>query len=109
MSKKSFKSQASSSRAASTAFGLAASAFGSRTPGDSFGFGATPSSPLSYIYEPPNLASISDAYVVVAFKNLQKKDSTTKAKALEELHNYVSSLDAQAQGVEDAVLESWVG
>lgn len=99
MSKRQIKAQASSSRAASGAFGLG---FGSTSTST---FGAT-SSPLSYVTEPPDLSSISDPNVVVAFKNLSKKDSTTKAKALEDIQTYVSSLSGQ---VEEAVLEAWVG
>lgn len=104
MSKKPFKSQASSSRAISGAFGAPDGPLGALGGG----FGAVPSSPLSYVYEPPDLSNISEPNVVVAFKNLQKKDSTTKAKALEDLQKYVSGL-APKDGVEDAVLESWVG
>jgi len=99
MSKRQIKAQASSSRAALGAFG---SGFGSTSTS---AFGAT-SSPLSYVTEPPDLSSISDPNVVVAFKNLSKKDSTTKAKALEDIQTYVSSLSGQ---VEEAVLEAWVG
>lgn len=99
MSKRQIKAQASSSRAALGAFG---SGFGS-TSTSAFG---TTSSPLSYVTEPPDLSSISDPNVVVAFKNLSKKDSTTKAKALEDIQTYVSSLSGQ---VEEAVLEAWVG
>ena len=104
MSKKSYKSQASSSRAASGGFlaqNAGPPAFGSG------GFGVTPSSPLSYVYEPPNLSGISEPNVVVSFKNLQKRDSTTKARALEDLQKYVSSLDPE-YGVEEAMLEAWV-
>ncbi|KAL8673142.1 MAG: hypothetical protein Q9168_002439 [Polycauliona sp. 1 TL-2023] len=106
MSKKQFKSQASSSRAASGPFAAADGAFGSSTKGGS-AFGAVSSSPLSYVYEPPDLTTISEPNTVVAFKNLQKKDSTTKAKALEDLLKYLSSLEAN-HGVEDAVLEAWI-
>lgn len=94
MSKK-FKTQASSSRAASSAFG---GGFGSSA------FGTT-SSLLSYVAEPPDLTLITDPNVVVAFKNLSKKDSTTKQKALEDLHKYVLS----SAHVEDAVIDAWVG
>ncbi|KAH7313192.1 hypothetical protein BKA65DRAFT_517509 [Rhexocercosporidium sp. MPI-PUGE-AT-0058] len=96
MSKRQFKSQASSSRVASGA------GFG--------GFGQTSSgSTLSYLTEPPNLSAISDANVVVAFKNLSKKDGTTKSKALEDLRAYVQAHPfEQDGGVEDAVLEAWV-
>ena len=106
MSKKVFKSQASSSRAASGVFGGGGAAFGS-----SIGiptFGAVPSSPLSYVYEPPDLTGFSDPNVGVAFKNLQKKDGTTKSKALEDLQNHVSSLGAETGGVEEVMLTAWV-
>ena len=72
-------------------------------------FGAVPSSPLSYVYEPPDLSGFSDPNIGVAFKNLQKKDGTTKAKALEDLQNHVTSLGAETGGVEEAVLMAWVG
>lgn len=97
MSKKQFRSQASSGRAA---FGAGA------TSGGSFGGSAfAASSPLSWITEPPDLSAISDPNVAVSFKNLSKKDSTTKAKALEDLQSHVSSPDQQ---VEEALLEAWV-
>jgi len=110
MSKKQFKSQASSSRAVSGAVGtydgaLGIGAFG----GAPSTFGAVSSSPLSYIYEAPDLGTISDPNIVVAFKNLQKKDSTTKAKALEEVQSYVQSLNEKQEAVEEAILEAWVG
>ena len=106
MSKKTFKSQASSNRAASGAFG------GASSLGNSFGsspFGAVSSTPLSYVYEPPDLSGLSDPQIGVALKNVQKKDSTTKAKALEELSVYASSRDPGANAVEDDILEAWVG
>lgn len=96
MSKRQFKSQASSSRAVSgTGFG---------------GFGTISStSTLSYLTEPPNFSAISDANVVVAFKNLIKKDSTTKAKGLEDLRNFVQLHPfEQDGGAEDPILEAWV-
>lgn len=80
--KKNFKSQASSGRAAT-----GTSAFS--------GFGASgfesSSSPLSYVYEPPNISGISDPNVVVQVKNLMKKDGTTKSKALEDVTAYVTA------------------
>ena len=72
-------------------------------------FGAVPSSPLSYVYEPPDLTAFSDPNTVVAVKNLQKKDGTTKTKALEDLQAYVSSLGAETGGVEEVMLVAWVG
>jgi len=97
MSRKQFRSQASSGRAA---FGAGAS-YGGSFGGSSFGS----SSPLSWIAEPPDLSGFSDPNVAVSFKNLTKKDSTTKAKALEDLLAYVSSSEQQ---IEEAVLEAWV-
>ncbi|KAJ4303712.1 hypothetical protein N0V90_002613 [Kalmusia sp. IMI 367209] len=98
MSKRSAKSQASSARAATSAFG---SAFGSSsTPA----FGAS-SSQLSHVTEPPDLSTISDPNVVVYFRNLSKKDSTTKARALEDLQAYVARLE---EPVEEGLLEAWI-
>lgn len=94
MSKKQFRSQASSGRA-----GNALSGFGAA------GFGSTHSSVLSYVQEPPDYSSISDAGLVVSFKNLSKKDATTKAKALEDLQAYINSSTAE---LEDGMLDTWV-
>ncbi|KAI9786287.1 MAG: hypothetical protein M1816_008096 [Peltula sp. TS41687] len=101
MSKRQTKPQASSERAA---FGAQSSetTFGTRT-----GFFGR-SSNLSYLTEPPDLSTISDADVTVAFKNLSKKDETTKSKALEELQSHIASWDAGKEKVEDGVLEAWV-
>ena len=101
MSKNKFKSQASSSRVAPT--------FGSGGGFGGFGSGATGST-LSYLGEPPDLQEISDPNVVVAFKNLLKKDSTTKTKGLEDLRSYVQAHPYEADGgVEQPILEAWVG
>lgn len=52
---------------------------------------------------------MSDANVVVDFKNLSKKDPTTKSKALEDLRSYVLEHPYEKDGgVEEAVLEAWV-
>lgn len=104
MTKKASKAQASSSRAVSTAFGGVqdGSGFGS-------GFGGVASSPLSYVYEPPDLSGLSNPNVGVAFKNLQKKDSTTKAKALEDLQLSITSAADGKDGLEEPFLEVWVG
>lgn len=93
MSKRQFKSQASSGRLGG--FG----GFGSS------GFGSGQSSVLSYIQEPADYSGITDSNIVVAFKNLSKKDSTTKAKALEDLQ---ASLAIVEGDVEDAVINAWV-
>ncbi|CAG8978362.1 hypothetical protein HYALB_00013042 [Hymenoscyphus albidus] len=95
MSKRQFKTQASSSRALPINKG-----FG--------GFGATPPSTLSYVAELPDLSSISDPNIVVAFKSLSKADGTTKTKALDLLDEYISKQGDGDGGVEDPVLEAWV-
>ncbi|KAI2624427.1 hypothetical protein GGR54DRAFT_577131 [Hypoxylon sp. NC1633] len=81
------------------------------SPGsNSFGAFSTASkgAGLSYLAEPPDLSSISDSNVVVALKNLQKKDATTKSKALEELVAYVQAHPfEQGGGTEEPVLEAW--
>lgn len=99
MSRKPGKARAASSKAVSS-FG--ASPFGS------FGSAASGIS-LSYLAEPPDFSSVSDANVVVSLKNLQKKDGTTKAKALEELLSFAQAHPyEQDGGVEEPVLEAWV-
>lgn len=77
----------------------------------SFGGFGTPStfspaaSQLSYVTEPPDLSRVFDGNLVVLFKNLLKKDDTTKAKALEDLQSTLSG----SSDVEDPVLAAWVG
>ncbi|KAM0704923.1 hypothetical protein Q7P35_007710 [Cladosporium inversicolor] len=95
MSKKTFKSQASSGRLPTSGLG----GFGGSA------FGSSQSSTLSYIQEAPDYSGISDANVVVAFKNLSKRDATTKAKALEDLLATVGASDAT---IEEGLLEAWV-
>lgn len=101
MSKK-FKSQASSSRAAAGAFG----SFGGFS--GSFGNDGREPSTLTYIAEPPDLSRISEQQLVIAFKNLQKKDDTTRTKALEELKDHISSVEAKNGTLDDGFLEAWV-
>ncbi|KAL2760229.1 hypothetical protein ACRALDRAFT_1053971 [Sodiomyces alcalophilus JCM 7366] len=83
-------------------FASGASAFG--------GFSSSSGgSGLSYLSEPPNLSTISDANVGVSFKNLLKKDATTKTKALEDLVAHVKAHPYdQGGGAEDAILDAWV-
>ncbi|KAG9229306.1 hypothetical protein BJ875DRAFT_202556 [Amylocarpus encephaloides] len=96
MSKRQFKSQASSSRA------VPESPFG-RLNGTSI------KSTLSYrAAEFPDLLSISDPNIVVAFKNLSKADGTTKTKALDLLGEYAAQHPNEHGGVEDSILEAWV-
>lgn len=104
MSKKPFKSQASSSRA---------STYNAQSGSNNIGFfgsstlGAVPSS-LSYVYEPPDLNAVSAPNIIVALKNLQKKDATTKFKALEELQSYVASAETEDGRLEESIVEAWV-
>ncbi|KAK3071158.1 hypothetical protein LTR53_009128, partial [Teratosphaeriaceae sp. CCFEE 6253] len=93
-SKKQFRSQASSGRAAGGFGAFSSSAFTS-----------TDSSALSYVQEAPDYAAINDVNLVVAFKNLSKKDSTTKAKALEDIQTHVNQPEVE---IEDGVLGAWV-
>ncbi|KAF5012835.1 hypothetical protein FDECE_1124 [Fusarium decemcellulare] len=74
------------------------------------GFGAAGSgTSLSYLAEPPSFTAVSDPNVVVSLKNVLKKDSTTKAKALEELLAYVQAHPFDKDGgVEEAILDVWV-
>ncbi|KAF7867460.1 uncharacterized protein EAF02_009651 [Botrytis sinoallii] len=96
MGKRQFKSQASSTRA-------------STATGAGFGFGfTTKATRLSYLTEPSNLSSISDANVILSFKNLSKKDATTKSKALEDLRTFVQNQPNEQGGTEEAILEAWV-
>ena len=106
MSKKAFKSQASSSRAVSNAFGGALEDSSLGAPQSNFG--GVAASPLSHVYEPPDLRALADPNVVVAFKNVQKKDSITKTRALEDLQGYTVA-SSHNDGLEEALLEAWVG
>lgn len=97
MSKRQFKSQANSGRVAG---------FGGFGGFGTSGFASTNSSTLSYVQEPPDFSSITDSNSVVVFKNLLKKDSTTKAKALEDLNTAFTS---SKNDLEEGVIEAWVG
>ncbi|KUI69086.1 E3 ubiquitin-protein ligase listerin [Cytospora mali] len=85
--------------------------FGSPAP-SAFGGFSTPSAStgsLSYLSEDPDFSLISDSNIVVSFKNLLKKDNTTKSKALADLVQYTQAHpNDQDGGVEEAVLETWV-
>ncbi|KAF3007355.1 hypothetical protein E8E14_008804 [Neopestalotiopsis sp. 37M] len=85
-------------------------AFGSSGSGAFGAFSSSSSgSKLSYLTEPPDYSSISNANVAVSFKNLLKKDATTKSKALEDLLAYVEAHPYEKDGgAEEAILEVWV-
>lgn len=105
MSKK-FKSQASSSRAAAGGFGAFSGSFGGFSTG-AFSQAAAPSS-LTYVAEPPDLSRIAEPQLVVAFRNLLKRDDITKAKALEDLRDYILTVESRNGTLDDGFLEAWV-
>lgn len=90
--------------ASARAFGSAASSgFGA------FGTPSTSAGSLSYLTDPPDFSSISDSNITVSFKNLLKKDNTTKSKALADLIQYTQAHPHERDGgVEEAVLDVWV-
>ncbi|KAN0079467.1 hypothetical protein V8E54_004681 [Elaphomyces granulatus] len=101
-----FKSQASSSRAAASGFGTSVGSFGSLSR---FSSGSFPDAPApSSIAEPLDLSRISEPQLVVAFKNLLKRDDITKSKALEDLRDYVLSLENRSDSLEDGLLDAWI-
>ena len=103
MKDKNAKATASSARV-----GLGATSFSSSfgsPPGSSF---ASASSSISYLAEQPDLSRVSDVQVVVHFKNLAKRDSTTRSRGLEDLQTYVASETEKEQPLEDAFIEAWV-
>ena len=103
MSKRQFKAQASSERAAGGFYSN--NAFGSTGLNSVFGKG----SGLSYLVEPQDFSSVSDANVRVALKNLSKRDGTTKLRALEDLQSYLGVVEAERKELESALLSAWVG
>ncbi|KAJ5789209.1 uncharacterized protein N7518_006220 [Penicillium psychrosexuale] len=101
MSRK-FKSQASSSRAAASAFG-SFGGFSGGLPGE-----GKEASALTYIAVPPDLSRITEQQLVIAFKNLLKKDDITRLKALEELRDHISTLKEKMGTLDDGFLDAWV-
>lgn len=92
--------------------GFGSPAFGRSSP-SAAGVGAFASpaggNGLSYLAEAPDLSAVSDPNVVVAFKNVLKKDPATKAKGLQELVAHAQATPFEKDGgVEEAVLEAWV-
>ncbi|EAW07440.1 ubiquitin-protein ligase RKR1 [Aspergillus clavatus NRRL 1] len=101
MSKK-FKSQASSSRAAASAFGSFggfSSAFSSP--------GRAPSS-LTYVTEPPDLSRIADAQLAISFKNFLKKDEVTRIRSLDEIKDFVSKVESRGGTLDEGFLDAWI-
>lgn len=80
----------------------------SKAAGGRFGGFSTSSTTLSYLAPPPDFSAIPQE-VVVPFKNLSKKASTTKEKALQDILSYVQSLGPDAgQAVEESVIDAYV-
>lgn len=70
---------------------------------------STTASSLSYLSDAPDLSTISDSNIVVSFKNLLKKDDTTKSKGLGDIISYTQAHPSEQDGgVEDAILDVWV-
>jgi hypothetical protein len=86
--------------------------FPGKKPGAGFGgrggfggFGASTTT-LSYLTPPPDFSAIPHE-VVVPYKNLLKKDSTTKEKALQEILAYVQRLGSDTSP-EEAIIDTYV-
>lgn len=94
MSKGQFKTQASSSRVAISGH-------------EGFGSGAHSSS-LSYLTKHIDLSGIDCPHIVVAFKNLSRKDDTTRSKALQDLHFHINAQITEKNEVDVAVIQAWV-
>jgi hypothetical protein len=75
--------------------------------GGAFGGFATSSTTLSYLTPPPDFSSIPQE-VVVPFKNLLKKDSTTKEKALQDILLHIQGLGSDGQGSDEPVIDAYV-
>ncbi|GAQ10558.1 hypothetical protein ALT_7879 [Aspergillus lentulus] len=101
MSKK-FKSQASSSRAAASTYG----SFGGFS--SSFASAGRAPSSLTYVTAPPDLSRIADAKLAISFKNFLKKDEVTRIKALDEIKDYVSTVESRGATLDDGFLDAWI-
>jgi E3 ubiquitin-protein ligase listerin len=75
--------------------------------GGGFGGFTTSSTTLSYLTPPPDFSEIPQE-VVVPFKNLLKKASTTKEKALQDILTYVHGLGSDGQGLPESVIDAYV-
>jgi hypothetical protein len=73
------------------------------------GFGSGVSG-LSYLAEYPDTSELSDPQVVVTFKNLGKRDTKTKTKALEELKAVLEDVLSSdtPRTLEDPIISVWV-
>ncbi|KAL2164989.1 hypothetical protein VTH06DRAFT_285 [Thermothelomyces fergusii] len=75
--------------------------------GGGFGGFRSSSTSLSYLAPPPDFAGIPHE-VVVAYKNLTKKDSTTKEKALQDILAYVQALGNGGQAPDEPVIDVYI-
>ena len=74
--------------------------------GAGFGGFSTSSTTLSYLTPPPDFSAIPHE-VVVPFKNLLKKASTTKEKALQDILAHVQGLGPEGQ-LGESVVDTYV-
>jgi len=72
-----------------------------------FGSFTTSTTTLSYLTPPPDFSAIPHE-VVVPFKNLLKKASTTKEKALQDILAYVKGQPSDTQGLQDSIIQAYV-
>ncbi|KAL2170259.1 hypothetical protein VTG60DRAFT_5035 [Thermothelomyces hinnuleus] len=75
--------------------------------GGRFGGFRSSSTSLSYLAPPPDFTGIPHE-VVVAYKNLTKKDSTTKEKALQDILVYVQTLGAEGRVPDEPVIDVYI-
>lgn len=101
MSRRPYKTQASSARVAFGTTNLLQSLPTIASSGQ-----RSHDSQLSYVTEPPSLDQISDSKLVVLLKNLSKRDGTTKAKALDDILNLINRPEYD---LDNSVVEAWVG
>jgi hypothetical protein len=57
---------------------------------------------------PPDLSRIANAQLAISFKNFLKKDEVTRIKALDEIKDYVSTVESHGATLDDGFLDSWV-
>ncbi|KAK3897962.1 hypothetical protein C8A05DRAFT_38463 [Staphylotrichum tortipilum] len=72
-----------------------------------FGGFTTSSTTLSYLMPPPDFSAIPQD-VVVPFKNLLKKASTTKEKALQDVLSHVRSLATDGKTLDESIIDVYV-
>ncbi|KAK4125765.1 hypothetical protein N657DRAFT_277799 [Parathielavia appendiculata] len=72
-----------------------------------FGGFTTSTTTLSYLTPPPDFSAIPQE-VVVPFKNLLKRASTTKERALQDILAYVQGVGPDGQVLEEPVIDAYV-